>query len=219
MGFDLPKALVPLRGMPLVVHAAQRLLASGVVDGIVVTAPAAHLGQMQAVLEHWDIAAEVVAGGPSRQASVAAGLDAVPASASIVLVHDAARALAPAELIARIVREVRAGRDGVIPGMPVTDTIKQLEPSPDGLGAQLITATVPRSNLCIVQTPQGFRAEVLRAVHDGARQQGLNEHTAATDDAGLLEAAGHQVWSVTGDARALKITTAQDLAAAGLLLS
>ncbi len=219
LGSELPKALVPLRGLPLVVHAAERLAASGVVDTIVVTAPAAHVDQMRAVLAHWKIDAEVVAGGPSRQASVACGLDAVPTSAKIVLVHDAARALAPADLIARIVREVRAGRDGVIPGMPVTDTIKQVQPNPDGLGAQLITATIPRSNLVVVQTPQGFNADLLRSVHAAAQEQSLDESTAATDDAALLAAAGHQVWSVTGDERALKITTAHDLAVAGLLLS
>lgn len=220
LGSDLPKALVPLRGVPLVVHAAQRLGASGVVDAIIVTAPEAHLDQVRAVLAHWNIDAEVVAGGPSRQASVASGLDMVPESASIVLVHDAARALAPADLIARIVREVRSGHDGVIPGMPVTDTIKQVEAGPGaGLGAQRITATVPRNRLCIVQTPQGFRADVLRKVHADAREQALDESTAATDDASLLEAAGHQVWSVKGDERALKITTAHDLAVAGLLLN
>lgn len=230
LGFELPKAFVPLHGVPLVVHAARNLLASGAVDGIIVTAPASHAGQMRAVLDAWEVAADVVVGGPSRQASVACGLDEVPPKADVVIVHDAARALAPADLIARIVAEVHAGRDGVIPVLAVTDTIKRIEHRTDPEagtsaeprdhnGAVRIQATVPRADLRIVQTPQGFRADVLRSAHAGAREQGRDETRAATDDAALLEAAGHDVWAVAGDERAMKITTAHDLAVAGLLLT
>lgn len=221
LGFDLPKALVPLGGVPLVVHAARRLLASGAVDGVVVTAPATHVEQMRAVLTRWQVAADVVAGGPSRQASVACGLAAVPEAADVVLVHDAARALAPANLIARIVAEVRAGRDGVIPVLAVSDTITRVGPgAQSGDGHALpVAGTVPRADLRIVQTPQGFRAEPLRVVHAQARERGLDEALAATDDASLLEAAGHQIWAVPGSEQALKITTAHDLAIAGLLVS
>lgn len=189
------------------------------------TAPATHVEQMRAVLAHWEVAADVVVGGPSRQASVACGLDAVPTAADVVLVHDAARALAPADLIARIVEEVRAGRDGVIPVLAVSDTITRVDRGV-GLGGHSedgrtlpVAGTVPRADLRIVQTPQGFRADLLRAVHTQARERGLDEALAATDDASLLEAAGHQVWAVRGSEQALKITTAQDLAIAGLLVS
>lgn len=221
LGFELPKALVPLGRIPLVVHAARRLVASDAVDGLVVTAPATYVEQMRAVLAYWRVTADVVVGGPSRQASVACGLDAVPSAADVVLVHDAARALAPADLIARIVDEVRAGRDGVIPVLAVSDTITRV--ATDGNGedgrALPVAGTVPRADLRIVQTPQGFRADLLRAVHTQARERGLDEALAATDDASLLEAAGHQVWAVPGSEQALKITTAHDLAIAGLLVS
>ena len=218
LGSTLPKAFVPLDGVPLVVHAARRLAASGVVDHIVVTAPASHLAPMRDLLAQWSVAADVVAGGGSRQASVACGIEAAPPEASVILVHDAARALAPAELIERIVAAVRAGRDGVIPTLAVTDTIKVVGQI-DASGTARVEATPQRSHLRIVQTPQGFSARVLREVHAGAAERGADEATAATDDAALLEAAGHEVWTVPGDEQALKITTPNDLVTAHHLLA
>ena len=137
----------------------------------------------------------VVAGGATRSASVRAGLAAVPADAEVILVHDAARPLAPTALWRAVVDAVEAGNDAVVPAVPVTDTIRR-----QGGG------TVDRSDLLAVQTPQGFRADVLRRAHASEGE--------GTDDASLAEAAGCVVTVVDGEPTNLKITTTDDLAMA-----
>ena len=147
-----------------------------------------------------DAAAEgAVGGGTTRSESVRAGLAAVPAEATVICVHDAARPLATPELYRRAVAAVVGGADAAIPGIAVTDTIKVVE-------GRRVVATPDRSTLVAVQTPQAFRAAVLRAAHDG--------EPTATDDAALVEAAGGTVVVVEGDARNLKITEPGDLEAA-----
>jgi 2-C-methyl-D-erythritol 4-phosphate cytidylyltransferase len=121
-------------------------------------------------------------------------------------VHDAARCLAPADLFERVAATVRDGADAVIPSLPVIDTIKEV--AADGT----VLGTVDRSVLRAVQTPQGFRAPVLRAAHAAA----ADLHT---DDAGAVEKLGRPVVCVTGSDFALKITRPIDLALATHLLS
>ena len=140
----------------------------------------------------------MVAGGNSRAESVRRGLDAVPDSAEVILVHDAARPLASPELFASVVAAVtEGGADGAIPGLAVSDTIKVVDDT------QRITATLDRSTLMAVQTPQGFVAHLLRQAHAGGAE--------ATDDAALVEALGATVRVVPGEPRNLKITTPADL--------
>ena len=146
------------------------------------------------------LADAVVAGGATRSASVRAGLAAVPASAEVVVVHDAARPCASPALFAAVVAAVRDGADGAVPGVPVADTVKRV----DATGAVL--GTVDRSSLVAVQTPQAFAAETLRRAHAGA------DH--ATDDAGLVEAAGGRVVVVPGEASNAKVTQPDDLVVA-----
>jgi len=198
-----PKALRLLGGEPLLVHAVRRLSEAPCVGCVVVAAPADGVEAVQRLLEAYDVT--VVAGGATRQASVAAALAAVPAGFEIVLVHDAARALAPAGLFERVAGAVRGGHGAVVPVLPVVDTIKQV----DAAGAVL--GTVDRSGLRAVQTPQGFRREVLVAAHAAA----VDEHT---DDAGMAEKLGIEVHTVAGDELALKITRPLDLALAELLI-
>jgi 2-C-methyl-D-erythritol 4-phosphate cytidylyltransferase/2-C-methyl-D-erythritol 2,4-cyclodiphosphate synthase len=143
----------------------------------------------------------VVAGGATRQDSVAAGLSALGAAIETVLVHDAARCLTPATQLARVLDEVRAGGGGVIPGLAVSDTIKRRSPSGE------VLATVDRSELVAVQTPQGFPRVELVAAYDRAAHHRIEY----TDDAALFAAAGGTVRVVEGDARAFKITTPWDL--------
>jgi 2-C-methyl-D-erythritol 4-phosphate cytidylyltransferase len=138
----------------------------------------------------------VVSGGPTRSASVRAGLAAVPSNAEIVIVHDAARPFAPVALFEAVVAAVRAGADGAVPGVPVTDTVKRVR---DGA----VVATVDRAELVTVQTPQAFAASVLRAAHASGSDD--------TDDAALVEAAGGRVVVVPGDAVNTKLTTPHDL--------
>jgi 2-C-methyl-D-erythritol 4-phosphate cytidylyltransferase len=148
----------------------------------------------------------VVAGGAERQESVAAALAVVPPSLPIVLVHDAARCLTPVSVFERVAAAVRDGADAVIPVLPVVDTIKEVDAEGTVLG------TVDRSVLRSVQTPQGFRASVLRAAHAAA----ADSHT---DDAGAVEKIGRQVICVPGSDLALKITRPMDLALATHLLT
>lgn len=205
LGPGRPKALRLLAGEPLLVHAVRRLAAAPSVHTIVVAAPAA---EVQAVRELLAPIAPVIVvpGGAERQASVAAALAAVPAGPTIVLVHDAARALTPPELVESVAAAVRGGCDAVIPVLPVVDTIKEV-------GAdEVVLGTVDRSALRAVQTPQGFRRAVLSAAHAAAGDS-------LTDDAGLVEKQGVAVSCVPGSEYALKITRPFDLALAEHLLA
>jgi len=150
---------------------------------------------------------EMVAGGVSRQASVREGLKAVPPDADAVVVHDAARPLVQPVLIERALTALRDA-DGAICAVPVTDTLKRAR---DGA----IVETVPRDELWRAQTPQAFRASVLRRAHEWGAAEGVD----ATDDAMLVERAGGNVVVVEGDPRNLKITTRDDLVVAGALLA
>ncbi|MYH97503.1 MAG: 2-C-methyl-D-erythritol 4-phosphate cytidylyltransferase [Acidimicrobiia bacterium] len=166
-------------------------VAAQVSDGVVVVVPAEDVEAESARLA----ADSVVAGGASRAASVRNGLAAVPLDADIICVHDAARPLASPEIYERVVQEVHSGAAGAVPVVPVTDTIRSV----DG-------GVVDRSTLQAVQTPQAFRAELLRMAHADASD--------ATDDASLVEAAGFAVVAVDGHPRNIKITHPDDLAAA-----
>ncbi|EME23995.1 2-C-methyl-D-erythritol 4-phosphate cytidylyltransferase [Rhodococcus triatomae] len=200
LGEGMPKAFVELRGRTLLELAVTGLLDSGVVDEVVVIVPEDRVGEVRADLP---TGVSVVAGGAERTDSVRAGIAAAP-DADLLLVHDAARALTPPALIARVVAELRAGREAVVPALPVTDTVKTV----DLLG--VVVATPERSELRAVQTPQGFHADLLRRAYAGSE-------TIATDDAGLVERVGATVRTIAGEPLAFKITTPLDLALARAL--
>jgi 2-C-methyl-D-erythritol 4-phosphate cytidylyltransferase len=201
LGHDEPKAFVCLGTDSLLTRSVDGLRASGAVDRIVVIVPVDLLDAARGLVGD-DVT--VVAGGRERTDSVRAGL-AVVGDASVVLVHDAARALTPPALIARVVAEVRAGRPAVIPVLPVVDTVKEV----DLMGA--VVGTPDRASLRAVQTPQGFDADVLRRAYAAATD-------ISTDDAGLVERIGETVHTIVGDALAFKITTPHDLLLAEALL-
>jgi 2-C-methyl-D-erythritol 4-phosphate cytidylyltransferase len=167
-------------------------------DGVVLVVPPYRADIVEATVD------AVVAGGATRSASVRAGLDAVPADAEVVVVHDAARPLAPPSLFASVVAAVRAGAAAAVPGLAVADTLKQVA------GGRAV-ATVDRTALVAVQTPQAFAAGALRAAHAGEPE--------ATDDAALVEAAGGRVDVVPGHPHAMKVTTPDDLLVAAALLA
>ena len=146
----------------------------------------------------------VVAGGDTRQQSVAAGLAELADSVEVVLVHDAARALTPSAVLDRVVAAVRGSGGGVIPSLPVTDTIKRVRDA-------AVQETIDRSALVHVQTPQGFPRADLAAAYAAAQEE-------YTDDAALFAAAGHPVSIVDGDALSFKITTPWDLRRAEAVL-
>jgi 2-C-methyl-D-erythritol 4-phosphate cytidylyltransferase len=214
LGPGAPKALRDLGGVPMLVHAVRALATARGVDLVVVAAPADSVSEVQALLsEHGAdepsvgrAAAVVVAGGATRQASVAAALGSLPEDVDVVLVHDAARPLVPVELVDAIAAAVRAGSPAVVPGLPVNDTIKRV-----GLD-QEVEETLDRSVLRAIQTPQGFRREVLAAAHAAATDE-------ATDDAGLVEAIGVAVLVIPGAAEAFKVTRPLDLVLAEAVLA
>ncbi len=142
----------------------------------------------------------VVTGGSTRAASVRAGLGEC-ADADVIVVHDAARPLASPALFERVVAALAHGADGAVPALEVTDTVKRVEREGESL---VVVATLERSELVTVQTPQAFRREALVAAHAGRND--------ATDDAALVEAAGGRVVAVTGEERNLKITGPEDVA-------
>ena len=225
LGAGLPKALVPVGGVSLLRRAAAGLIASGLVRHVVVTAPGNDVERFRAELEGLldeGTEIEVVAGSPhSRQASVALGLAAALAAvppADVVVVHDAARALTPPEVTRRVVAAVRAGHAAVVPALPVTDTVKEVETGVAG-EPERVVSTPRRSRLRAVQTPQGFETGTLVAAHRIGVERAADESLAASDDAGLVEACGGSVVIVAGDERAVKVTTPMDLALAELLVS
>ncbi len=202
LGFALPKALVPVAGRPLVAHALDRVVP--IASRIVVTAVPEYL---DAFIDAVDGRADVVPGGPTRQASVWAGLGALGsrgmAPDDIVLVHDAARAFMPTASMREAIVAVEAGADAAIPLVPVVDTLVTAPGDDDGYGQP-----VDRDQFRAVQTPQVFRAKALIAAHEAASGD------SATDDATLVRELGLRVVATEGHPWGLKVTHEGDLALA-----
>jgi 2-C-methyl-D-erythritol 4-phosphate cytidylyltransferase len=200
LGREHPKAFAKLGEDPLLAEPLRRLDESKWVDAIVVVVPAGW--EEPAILLAEEVGcgkvSAAVAGGAARADSVRAGLGEVPSDAVAVLVHDAARPLVPDAVIGRVLAPLAEGWDGVVPGLPVADTLKRVDE--DGR----VLETVPRESVWAVQTPQAFPVDVLR--------RALASHAGATDCAGSVEAAGGRVKVVEGDPRLLKVTTTDDLA-------
>ncbi len=211
LGPGAPKALRLLGGAPLLVHAVRALSASHSIDVIIVAAPIDQLDFVRNLLDQPDLSTEVevVAGGESRQESVALALLSLSSDIEFVLVHDAARPLVPAELIAAVVASVHAGNPAVVPGLPVVDTVKQVD------GDDHVLATIDRRPLRAIQTPQGFTRAVLQSAHALTD----SHESSATDDAGLVELSGQQVLVIPGHEEAFKVTRPIDLVLAEALLS
>jgi 2-C-methyl-D-erythritol 4-phosphate cytidylyltransferase len=192
----IPKAFCELDGRSLLEWAIAGLLKSGVVDHVVAAVPVDRIDQAKQVLGNQ---ATVVAGGAGRTDSVGLALSALPGDPEFVLVHDAARALTPPELIVRVVDALRAGHAAVVPALPLHDTIKAVDANGVVLG------TPERAGMRAVQTPQGFATDLLLRAYQRATGAGF------TDDASLVEHVGGQVQVVDGDPLAFKITTQLDL--------
>jgi 2-C-methyl-D-erythritol 4-phosphate cytidylyltransferase/2-C-methyl-D-erythritol 2,4-cyclodiphosphate synthase len=209
LGAELPKAFVALGGSSIVQRALESVFGMTEAAQVVVVVPVAQVALAQdqvrtvagAAVEY----ASVVAGGATRQSSVAAGLAALWPDVGVVLVHDAARPFTPTALFEAVVARVRASGQGVIPGLPVSDTLKRTD---DDVALE----TVDRSVLSAIQTPQGFPRVELTAAYAAATQN-------YTDDAAVFAAAGHTVRVIQGDALAFKITTPWDLRRAQALVS
>ena len=195
LGAKIPKALVQLAGKTLIEHAVANM--APIANQIIVAAPAGFEEQFKDLLSS---EVTVVTGGLTRTLSVKKALALVEKENEYILVHDAARSLASTDLAMRVIDSLRAGEKAVIPGMPVSDTIKRVD------GDNYVTKTPTRSKLRSIQTPQGFTRKLLLKAHTSADD--------ATDDAGLVEDRGVDVKVILGEERAMKITTMKDLAIA-----
>ncbi len=205
LGADRPKAFARLGELPLLAESLARLDATDWIDAIVVAAPPGW--EEPAILLAEELSAgkvtACVTGGATRTGSVRAALEEVPEDALVVLVHDAARPVVPEEVIERVLAPLSEGWDGVVPALPLADTVKRVE-------GDRVVETLARGDLVAAQTPQAFLAQVLQAaVATGGD---------ATDCAALVEARGGRVKVVPGDARLLKVTTRADLDAVAAVL-
>ena len=198
MDSAIPKALMPFDGATVVARAVQRATAATSITGVIVVAPAGFEEPVRGAVEGFGVD-EVVAGGPTRQASVVAGLAAVAAGVERILCHDAARPLASSRLFERAL-EALEGWDGVVPVLRVVDTVKRVQD-------ETVEGTEPRDELALAQTPQAFLAGALRDAHERAAADGFE----GSDDALLLEWAGYRVRAIEGERTNLKITTADDV--------
>jgi 2-C-methyl-D-erythritol 4-phosphate cytidylyltransferase len=197
LGAGVPKAFVSVAGPTLLERAFIRFVEHPGIDVVVVVAPESHLDEARALT-----GVQVIGGGATRQASVAAGLSVLGRNVEFVLVHDVARPFVPDSVIDALLAALREGAQAVVPVVAIHDTVRRVEP--DGV----VGGVVDRSTLVAVQTPQGFRRSVLVEAHE----HGIG--LAATDDAGLVEAFGGHVVAVPGADESFKITTLADLARA-----
>lgn len=206
LGADKPKAFVTLAEKTLLEHALENIAQVPAVAQVIIAVPAGHEAQTAELadlaLAGISVRFDVVVGGETRQQSIANALGVIDPAVEIVLVHDAARALAPASLFLRVASEVRRSGLSAVPLMKIADTVKRID-------GEIVRETVDRNFLRASQTPQGFVAKDLIAAYAAADSE-------YTDDAALTEAHGMQINGVEGDERAFKITTADDLAAAEL---
>ncbi|MEC5152390.1 2-C-methyl-D-erythritol 4-phosphate cytidylyltransferase [Cryobacterium sp. GrIS_2_6] len=204
LGAAEPKAFVLLRGRTLLERALGSVFGMIEPAQVIVVAPDSHLSEARVIAASAAGAAasyiDVVVGGPTRADSVNRGLAVLRPGVETVLVHDAARALTPSSLCDAVVAAVRSTGHGIVPGLALVDTIKHVDTE------GTIRATVDRSALSAMQTPQGFPRNVLLAAMNAADPAGT-----PTDDAEIVAAAGHPVGVIPGDPLAFKITTPWDL--------
>ena len=197
MGGDVPKQFRLLGGAPVLVQTLRAFARHPALGAAVVVVPAGGEGATEGLLREHGAEAVVVAGGPTRQASVANGVSALPSAVDLVLVHDAVRPFVSQAVIARVVEAARQG-GAAAAAVPVADTLRQ------GGAGPLFGETVPRDGLWAMQTPQAARRDWLaRAAANAGR-------TVATDEVGLLQAAGRPVRIVEGDTRNVKLTRPSD---------
>ncbi len=192
----------------MLVHAVRALASSRVIDVVVVAAPEESVDAVSAMLGEHSFASDVtvVAGGETRQDSVARALISLPPDIDIVLVHDAARPLVPEQVVTAVVAAVAAGHPAVVPALPIVDTVKEVDED------EAVVRTVDRDRLRAVQTPQGFDRAVLQRAH-------AESDLSMTDDAGLVEALGIPVLVVPGHEEALKVTRPFDLIVAEAIVA
>lgn len=201
----IPKQFLCLDGEPLYLVCARKFCSVAMIRGLVIAVPPGEVSRCERETESalLPLPWRVISGGATRQASVRNALEALTAwqpQANAVLIHDAARPFVSASLITAVADALKDGSQAVIPGIPVVDTIKEIQ---DGR----VERTPPRAALRAIQTPQGFRLDILDQVH----REGVRKGLAVTDDAALIEGCGHSVQVIDGERSNIKITNPEDL--------
>jgi 2-C-methyl-D-erythritol 4-phosphate cytidylyltransferase len=209
MGGGTPKQFLSIEGVPIVVHTLRKFAASDSIDEIFLALRSDDMERARQDLarEHFTKPVRLVAGGATRQETVARALAEAAAGTQVVVVHDAVRPFVPLDLIRRVVEQAR--RDGaVILGIPSVDTVKQVE-------RQLILGTLPRERVVLAQTPQAFRFDILREAFARAARDGYQ----GTDESSLVERLNVPVTVLMGSDRNIKITKPSDLPLARLYIA
>lgn len=208
LGAGVPKAFVRAAGLPLVTWSVRAFEDARDVAAIVIVCPPGQEREMSAAIGTHGMVHAIVPGGSSRQRSVAAGIAALPHDVGAILVHDAARPLITPGLVGRLVSRLRL-HDAIIAAAPVADTLKRADAQGN------VEATVDRAGLWGAQTPQAFRADVIRSVFAAADDAELDS---ATDCAGMAESRGIRVAMLDPGAPNMKVTTQADLRLVEVLL-
>jgi 2-C-methyl-D-erythritol 4-phosphate cytidylyltransferase len=203
MGGSVPKQFLALGGQPLILHSLRVFQASSVIEEVILAVPLNEMDYClkEIVAKHrFTKVTKVVPGGHERQDSVRHALEAVHNDVDVVLVHDAVRPFLTEHMVDEVVKAARAKGAAII-ALPMKDTVKQV-------GADhVIERTVDRQSLWLAQTPQAFRRDWLLAAHRKAHAEGIR----ATDDAYLIEWAGHAVSVVEGSGENIKVTRPEDM--------
>jgi 2-C-methyl-D-erythritol 4-phosphate cytidylyltransferase len=207
---EAKKQFRALDGKPLLIFTLERVLSAGGINVVVIAAPAQDLSLVNRLVKPFEdsgIRIHVVKGGDTRQASVAAALDKLPESMDVVIVHDAVRPLLDPRWIPATI-DLCGDYDGAIVAVPATDTLKDVRAFSDSDGQErnMIEGTISRENVWHAQTPQTFRAGILRQAMEYADQQGLVK----TDESSLVEEIGGRIAIVRGSPNNIKVTTAED---------
>ena len=216
MGAETPKQFLELDGMPLILFTLRRLAASAAITEFFISTRAEDIVPLQDTVAKAGLGrpARVVHGGDTRQQSVANALAQVDPTTEIVLVHDAVRPFVTLEQIERVIVEART-RGAAILGIPAIDTVKEVKRASLPQDVALITSTIPRERIVLAQTPQAFQYELIRDAFRSGQKDGVT----ASDEAGLVERLGHDVYVVQGSDRNLKITRPADMELARFYLA
>jgi len=208
MGAETPKQFLSLDGVPVLLFTLRRLAACPAITDFIVATRAEEIDSLAETVskEKFGRLVRVVRGGDSRQDSVANALTEVPPETDLILVHDAVRPLVTVSQIERVIAEAAACGAAIL-GIPAMDTVKEVKRASLPNDVALITATIPRERVVLAQTPQVFRSLLLIQAFAQARQDGVT----ASDEAGLVERAGHDVHVVVGSESNLKITRPGDM--------
>ena len=208
MGAETPKQFLELDGMPLLLFTLRRLATCAAITEFFISTRAEDIVPLQDKVAKAGLGrpARVVHGGDTRQQSVANALAQVDPTTEIVLVHDAVRPFVTMEQIERVIAEART-RGAAILGIPAIDTVKEVKRGSLPQDVALITSTIPRERIVLAQTPQAFQYALIR----NAFRTGQKDGVTASDEAGLVERLGHDVYVVQGSDRNLKITGPADM--------